>query len=95
MSNSPSTSLPESFPRQFGTAFDPVPTALPVVELQQQQSLTKVKIIPAGLISLLAKSLGTTRPDWRDHRVGHVAYPNSRVSYIETKMTEEQAREFE
>ncbi len=95
MSNSPSTRLPESFPRPFGAAFDPARSAQPAVDQQQLQPLAKVKTTPAGLISLLAKSLGASRPDWRDHRRTHAAYPSSRVTYVETKMTEVQAREFE
>ena len=93
MSNSPATSLPESYRRPFRTAFDPARTAQPTVE--QQHSLAKAKATPGGLISLLAKSLGVRRPDWRDHRHTGIAYPSSRVSYVETVMTEEQAREFD
>lgn len=94
MSNSPAPPRPDTFPRLFESAFHPARTAKPVVE-QPQQSLAKVKTSPVGLISVLAKSLGATRPDWRNHRQSSAAYPSSRVSYIETKMTEEQAREFE
>ena len=45
---------------------------------------------PGRLVSLLAKSLGASRPDWRTNRNAHTAYASSRVSYVEVRMTDEQ-----
>ena len=95
MSNLPINTLPDSFPRAFGSAFDPALVAPPSAEPLQPHSAAQVKARPAGLISLLAKSLGVSRPDWRNHRHIRTNYPGSRVSYVETVTTEERAREFE
>ena len=95
MSNLPITTLPDSFPRALGSAFDPALVAQPSAETLQPHSAAQVKARPAGLISLLAKSLGVSRPDWRNHPQTRISYPGSRVSYVETVMTDKQAREFE
>jgi hypothetical protein len=81
MLNSSSSLLPETFRS--------------AVTFAQPQSNVTAKAAPDTLVSLLAKSLGASRPDWRKHRHARTAYASSRVIYTEEKMTEEQAREFE
>lgn len=100
MSNSSSTTLPEPFANAIGRALDntttpTAPQAPPPQPPQQQQSESSAKPTPGGLVTLLAKSLRASRPDWRVNRHSHTAYASSRVSYVETEMTEAQAREFE
>ena len=95
MPNSNSTTLPETFPRALGSSFDPSSTeqsnAAPVPPPSGAQSRAAV----TSLVTLIAKSLKATRPDWRNQRITRSAYASSRVSYVEEKMTEEQSREFE
>ena len=97
MSNSSSTTLPEPFANAIGRALDnpTTPAALQPQPSQQQQSESSAKPTPDGLVTLLAKSLRASRPDWRVNRHSHTAYASSRVSYVETELTEVQAREFE
>ena len=97
MSNSSSTTLLKTFPNAFGSARDNTtkPTPLPAQPPLQQQSESSVKLTPGGLVTLLAKSLRASRTDWRKNRHSPTAYASSRVSYVETEMTEAQARELE
>ena len=55
----------------------------------------QTKANSSTLVSLLAKTLGAGRRDWRQHRHAHVNYASSRVRYVEETMTADQAREFE
>jgi hypothetical protein len=55
----------------------------------------QAKANPSSLVSLLAKTLGASRPDWRQHRHARTNYASSRVSYVEETMTPDQAREFD
>ena len=93
MPNSSSTSLPEAFPRSLTSTFESATQT--TVEPSRPPSKTHDKTAPTNLVTLLAKSLGTSRQDWRNHRITRTAYASSRVSYVEEKMTEEQSREFE
>lgn len=100
MPNTSSTSVAEAFPRDplpraFGSTFDPSSAAQTTVEPSRPLSKAHVQAAPTHLITLLAKSLGACRSDWRNHRITLTAYASSRVSYVEAKMTEEQSREFE
>ena len=95
MLNSPSTTLPEAFPNVLGSSFDPSGNTQLNAEPLPHPSSAQGKAAATSLVTLIAKSLKATRPDWRNHRITRSAYASSRVSYVEEKMTEEQSREFE
>ena len=100
MPNTSSTSLAEAFPREafpraLASTFDPSSAAPTTLEPSRQRSKAHDKAAPTNLVTLLAKSLGASRPDWRNHRITLTAYASSRVSYVEAEMTDEQSREFD
>ena len=61
----------------------------------QRAVQTQSKAGPSTMASLLAKTLGVGRPDWRQARHARVNYASSRVRYVEEAMTADQVREFE
>ena len=63
--------------------------------VSQPSSVAEPKIAPPNLALRLAKSLGAGRPDWRNYRNIGATFASSRVSYVESEMTEEQSREFD
>ncbi len=46
-------------------------------------------------VQRVIKAIISNRPDWRENRYASARYASSRVSYVEQKMTDSQAREFD
>ena len=93
MPNASTTSLTETFPRSLTSTFENAVQT--TAEPSQPPSKAHDEAVTTNLMTLLARTLGASRPDWRNQRITRTAYASSRVSYVEEEMTEEQSREFE
>lgn len=82
MPNPSSTSLSDNSSQGFGPNFETTSEPSPT-HVQPQPLDTQVKTTPRGLVTLLAKSLGASRPDWRNNPHAHITYASSRVRYVE------------
>ena len=93
MPNRYSTSLSGISSQGLGPSFE-TKSEPSLTHVQPQQPLdAKVKATPRGLVTLLAKSLGASRPDWRNNPHAHITYASSRVRYVEEGLAQEQIRQ--